>query len=217
MELKQFLIQANTPEPRSGKVENLKQLLFLHRSNGFSTDDLNVVSEMNTTRFNYPIAVNTNGIQRAEKALDEISRKTGIRDLFNRVQETPENGIVFLEGGARGENDSVGPYTKANVSRLPNPSCGIWVSSNSKQEITGCYYIKLGSHDHPQGVKDYKSWQFWNHHKIATHETLHALGLFTHVSNVFCDETKIVSKEAFEIVKLLYSYPSGTNYSDLKV
>lgn len=217
MELKQLLKQANTPQPGGGKVDNLGQLLSLHRTYELSTDDLNLVSEIKTTRFNYPIAVNTNGIQRAEKALDEISRKTGIRDLFKRVQETPENGIVFLEGGARGKNDSVGPDTKANVSRHSNPSCGIWITSNSKQEITGCYYIKLGSHDHPQGVKDYKSWQFWNHHKIAIHETLHALGLFTHVTNVFCDETKIISKEAFEIVKLLYSYPSGTDYSDLKV
>jgi hypothetical protein len=88
--------------------------IFTHRADDMVRDRLReqlLISNLNNsilggsgrvTRWRSPIAVSTNGIARAESALVHFEDWTGGLVRFTRVNQSPANGLTFIEGGAGG-------------------------------------------------------------------------------------------------------------------
>ncbi|ELA8098863.1 hypothetical protein P3745_24300 [Vibrio parahaemolyticus] len=206
-------IQTSNINPGDTNHPTSEQLSYLHDKHNFVLDGYYPIDKGKTTRWKLPIKVCTNGIKRAQKALDMITRKSGISNLFMVVDYEPESGIIFHDGGARGFNNVVNKDVTGNVSRLSKPSCEIWYTVDREGYLNGQYHIKLGSHDHLNGTKDWYYLSFWNHSKIAIHELTHALGFFDHYQSF--GNTAVFHKDVYKAIQLLYSAPNKVDAQEL--
>jgi hypothetical protein len=168
-------------------------------------------------RWEPPIEINTNGITRAEEALDRYESLLGGVVFFTRVNTIPENGIVFVEGGARNGDNSTGC---ANVNNSPEPGPNLVYTAEQVEgnltpsKYTGLYYIHLGSStcdDAKNGVErgPYAS-------AIAEHELGHALGLNMHFDG-FEGNDGLIHPNFFNVMYNLYANPIGANENDVSI
>jgi hypothetical protein len=158
------------------------------------------------TRWRVPIAVNTNGIQRAIDAVDHFEQWSGGAIRFARMTGTPANGLEFVEGGARDVESGC-----VNVTNLPqiDPTtfAPLWDASSA---LVGAYTIHLGSEQCDDMIKGrYDS-------AYAEHILAHALGVFDHFSG-YTGPEGLVDAHAFAVVYNLYANPVGVTAGDLVI
>ena len=158
------------------------------------------------TRWRVPIAVNSNGIQRAVEALDHFEQWSGGAIRFTRVASTPANGLEFVEGGAR--DVERGCVNVTNLQALDATTFAPqWDASSA---LVGAYLIHLGSdqcNDTTEGRYD---------SAYAEHILAHALGVFDHFSG-FTGPEGMVDAHAFAVVYNLYANPVGIAAGDLVI
>jgi hypothetical protein len=162
-----------------------------------------------TTRWRTPIAVSTNGIARAEEALDHYERWTSGVVQFARVTGIPANGIVFVEGGA------VAPDTTAACGSLtdappPSITTALTFRWDAARAITGVYYLHLGSDNCDDAEEgDYPS-------EVAEHQLAHALGVIDHFVG-FNDTSGLADPRLLAVVFNLYANPVGSTAGELTI
>ena len=157
-------------------------------------------------RWTTPISVNTSGIARADEAVAQMEKAMGGAITFSKVQETPENGIVFIDGGGMNGDGSPG------CGHVSGGSPG-QLSVNFRTddgEIKGTYYVHLGS----TGCSDATRGQ--RRSAVAEHELAHALGLMTHFEN-FTGNEGISPDSVRSVLYNLYRNPIGAKAEELKI
>ena len=168
-------------------------------------------------RWEPPIEVNTNGISRVEAALDRYEKLLGGVVFFDRVSHTPENGIVFVEGGARNSDNTPG-CGNVNNSLEPSSTFQHMTTQTSDNIIpskySGLYYINLGS----TGCDDEKNSLDHGPYSsaIAEHELGHALGVHSHFAG-FEGEEGLIQPDFFNVIYNLYANPIGAAESDVSI
>lgn len=168
-------------------------------------------------RWEPPIEVNTNGIIRAEEALDRYEALLGGVVFFSRVTSIPENGIVFVEGGARNGDDSPGC---GNVNNTPEPDRFVTFSTTqtagntSPLKYNGLYYIHLGSSECDDEENSKKRGPYAS--AIAEHELGHVLGVNMHFDG-FEGSEGLVHPNFFNVMYNLYANPIGASENDLSI
>lgn len=168
-------------------------------------------------RWEPPIEVNTNGISRVEAALDRYEKLLGGVVFFDRVSYTPENGIVFVEGGARNGDNSPG-CGNVNNSAEPSPTFQ-HITTQTPDTIlpakySGLYYIHLGSTecDDEQTSVDHGPYAS----AIAEHELGHALGVHAHFDG-FEGEEGLIQPQFFNVIYNLYANPIGALENEVSI
>src|SRR5919106_1648812 len=83
--------------PTTWSTDRLREQMLISNLN-------NVIfgSSGRLTRWRVPIAVNTNGLARAETALRHYEEWTSGVIRFTRVNQAPAHGLTFIEGGGSG-------------------------------------------------------------------------------------------------------------------
>lgn len=152
-------------------------------------------------KWNTPIPVKTNGISRAETALDRIEAKIG-RKIFDRdlIANLPDSdikrGIVVTEGTAA--EPKMSKDTCGNVGRAPGkydyPKNFL---NNNTGVIDSVLFVNLGSNlcdDKKRGKTE---------SDIAVHEFGHALGLGPHFEGFGIGP--IISDDFWSVLVKLYN------------
>lgn len=156
------------------------------------------------------IPVKTNGVGKAEVAMDRIEQEMGMQ-LFDRnsIASTPDEGV------SRGLIISVGtsyvvttpddPGNQANVSAAPYTGGFPWGFFDSTGEISTRLYINLGTT--AISVAEISM-------DVVIHEFLHALGLVgAHFEEFGYGDA--LGPHAMDVVKTLYANPIGAAAGDL--
>ena len=125
------------------------------------------------TRWRVPSQVNTNGIARAETALQHYEQWTSGMIRFTRVSSAPAQGLTFIEGGAGGPESTESCGSLGDVTPVAGQPTLVF-QWDSSRAITGAYTIHLGADQcddetagpHPSAV--------------AEHQLAHALGIIDH-------------------------------------
>jgi len=168
-------------------------------------------------RWEPPIEVNTNGISRAEDALDRYEKLLGGVVFFDRVSHTPENGIIFVEGGARNGDNTPG-CGNVNNSLEPSPTFQHITTQTPDSIIpskySGLTYIHLGSSgcSDKQNSIDHGPYAS----AIAEHELGHALGVHSHF-NGFEGEEGLIQPDFFNVIYNLYANPIGALENEVSI
>ena len=158
-------------------------------------------------RWSTPIAVNTSGIARADEAVDQVQRVMGGAVTFRKVQETPEDGIVFVDGGAMNGDGSPGC---GHVSGGAPGKVAVNFKHDENGRMKGVYYVHLGSVTCSDASKGQRR------SAVAEHELTHALGLLTHFENFTGNEG--VSPEGVQrVLYNLYRNPIGAKSEEIQV
>lgn len=161
------------------------------------------------TRWRVPIAVNTNGIARAEVALAHFEQWTSGAVRFTRVSQAPANGLTFVAGGAGGPESTESCGSLGDVQPVAgNPVLVFqWDSSRA---ITGAYTIHLGAdrcNDEVAGP--YPS-------SVAEHQLAHALGVIDHFDG-FQHRGGLDDPRLLAVVYNLYANPVGASAGELNI
>ncbi len=158
------------------------------------------------TRWRVPIAVNTNGIERAETAVTHFEQWSGGVIQFRRVAATPAMGLTFVEGGARDVDRGCADVTNLPASNPP----GFVPQWDGSSALAGAYTIHLGSGQCADTTKGrYDS-------AYAEHILAHALGIFDHFDG-FTGPEGLVDAHAFAVVYNLYANAVGAAAGDLVI
>lgn len=160
------------------------------------------------TRWRVPIAVNTNGIARAEEAIRRVETWSAGVIRFTRVTGRPANGIVFVEGQATAQDSTAGCV---NMTDAPPeaPSGTLTLRWDGSSAIVGGYTLRLGSErcdDTRAG--DYES-------AYAEHILGHALGIFDHFVG-YTGVEGLTDAHAFAVLVNLYANPVGATAQELQ-
>jgi hypothetical protein len=161
------------------------------------------------TRWRVPIAVNTNGLARAETALRHYEEWTSGVIRFTRVNQAPAHGLTFIEGGSSGPEGSESCGSLGDVAPIAgNPTLVFqWDASRA---ITGAYTIHLGGSDcNDELAGHYPS-------SVAEHQLAHALGVIDHFDG-FAHRGGLDDPRLLGVVHNLYSNPPGTPASELTI
>lgn len=161
------------------------------------------------TRWRVPIPANTNGIARAEAALSHYEAWTGGVVRFQRVNQNPANGLIFLEGGAGGSEatDSCGSFGDID------PATGgsrATLQYDAARAIVGSYTVHLGADrcdDRTAGA--YPS-------AVAEHLVAHALGVIDHFDG-FQHRTGLDDPRLLAVVYNLYANAPGASANELTI
>jgi hypothetical protein len=161
------------------------------------------------TRWRGTIAVNTNGIARAETALARYEAWSGGLIRFTRVPSNPANGIIFVEGGALGGDGRQGcaHVTDAPPDQSSNLFMLRWDASSA---IVGAYTIHLGN----AACDDITEGRYPS--AYAEHVLAHALGILDHFPGYEGPEG-MVDAHAFAVVYNLYANPVGATAQELAI
>jgi hypothetical protein len=157
------------------------------------------------TRWRVPIAVNTNGIRRADEALARIEGWSGGVIRFTRVSGTPADGLEFVEGGARDVDR--GCVDVVNRGLEPRAFVPAWDGSSA---LVGAYTIHLGSARCDDATQGRYGTAY------AEHIVGHALGIFDHFSG-FTGAEGFVDAHGFAVLLNLYANPIGATAQDLVI
>ncbi len=157
-------------------------------------------------RWRVPIAVNTNHIARADEAIERFQRLADGLISFQKTEEIPVNGIIFVEGGSEGPSAP----SCGNVNNSPNPSSYITYSRDSSGALRGRYYIHLGS----TACNDVTTGNYSS--AIAEHELAHALGLDAHFDG-FQGNEGLRHPNMFAVIYNIYNNPLGTRVNKLNI
>jgi hypothetical protein len=158
-------------------------------------------------RWPLPVQVNTAGIERADEAVANIERLTGGVVRFQKVSRIPENGIVFVDGGAMNGDGSPGC---GHVSGGAPGQVQANFHYDGQSRLIGVYYVHLGSTrclDASRGKR---------RSAVAEHELAHALGLASHFED-FTGNEGVSAERVRAVIYSLYRNPIGTTLGDLKV
>lgn len=155
------------------------------------------------TRWRVPIAVNTNGIARAEEAVARLESWSGGVIRFTRISGTPANGLTFVEGGAR--DVERGCVDVVNHGVEPRGFVPTWDAGSA---LTGVYTLHLGS----ARCDDITRGRYAT--AYAEHILGHALGIFDHFSG-FTGAEGLVDAHAFAVLLNLYANPVGATADQL--
>jgi hypothetical protein len=160
-------------------------------------------------RWRVPIAVNTNGIERAELAIQRYEEWSGGVIRFTRVSGVPVNGILVVEGGAKDADNTPGCV---HVTDQPADadSNSLVISVDGSGAIIGSYTVHLGGTD----CNDEKEGRYAT--AYAEHVLAHALGVFDHFVG-FTGPEGLVDAHAFAVVYNLYANPIGATAQDLVI
>ena len=160
-----------------------------------------------------PIDVNTNGIARAELALQRFEQRTGGLITFRRVTTNPTNGLVFVEGNSV---DGSGRASCANVTDTPPPNPGLQfnfeqrLTGSNRSVMAGMYAIHLGSGDCDDQTKgDHET-------AIAEHALAQALGGIRN-SFMFNADKGIADPLMFAVLVTIYANAPGTAMAQIRV
>jgi hypothetical protein len=168
-------------------------------------------------RWESPIEVSTNGIPRVEEALDRYEKLLGGIVFFDRVSHTPENGIVFVEGGARNGDNTPG-CGNVNNSVDPSPTFQHITTQTPDNIIpskySGLYYIHLGSTECDDEKNSIDHGPYAS--AIAEHELGHALGVHSHFDG-FEGEEGLIQPEFFNVIYNLYANPIGASENEVSI
>jgi hypothetical protein len=168
-------------------------------------------------RWESPIEVSTNGIPRVEEALDRYEKLLGGIVFFDRVSHTPENGIVFVEGGARNGDNTPG-CGNVNNSVDPSPTFQQITTQTPDNIIpskySGLYYIHLGSTECDDEKNSIDHGPYAS--AIAEHELGHALGVHSHFDG-FEGEEGLIQPEFFNVIYNLYANPIGASENEVSI
>jgi hypothetical protein len=160
------------------------------------------------TRWRSPIAVSTGGLARVEAALAHYEEWTGGVVRFVRVTEPPVNGLIFVEGGAGGDEATaacgrVGEAQPGGTVVAPF----VWDASRA---IIGSYTIFLGADEcDDETAGSYPS-------AVAEHLLAHALGVISHFDG-FQHRTGLDDPRLLAFITNLYANPVGTSVAELTV
>jgi hypothetical protein len=161
------------------------------------------------TRWRVPIAVNTNGIARAETALAHYEQWTSGVVRFQRVGQPPVLGLTFTEGGAGGSEATSSCGSFGDI----DPATGspqLTFQYDQSRAIVGAYRIHLGADrcdDATAGA--YPS-------SIAEHQLAHALGVIDHFDG-FQHRTGLDDPRLLAVVYNLYVNPVGAAANELTI
>ena len=162
------------------------------------------------TRWRSPIEVNTNGIERAETALQHFEQWTSGLVRFTRVAGTPASGLVFVEGGAGGPEATSACGSVVSDPPPPNPEANIVFRWDATRAIIGSYIIHLGASQCTDAdAAPYPS-------SVAEHQLAHALGVIDHFDG-FQDRGGIDDPRLLGVVYNLYANPLGATQSELSI
>ena len=150
-------------------------------------------------RWPIPISVNTAGIARADEAVDQMERAMDGTIKFVKVQDTPANGIVFVEGGAMNGDGSPGC---GHVSGGRPGQIAVNFQHDEHGQLTGTYYVHLGSTLCPDATRGKRR------SAVAEHELAHALGLATHFDE-FTGNEGVSPERVRSVLYSLYRNPIG--------
>ena len=147
------------------------------------------------------IPVKSNGVKRAEEAMDRIEKKLG-RKLFDResIRDKPNNkisrGIIVSVGTAVGEGGTVDEDTCGHVGMKPGVTDYPKEFLKDSGEIDTVLYVNLGSarcDDSKRGRKPSDT---------AVHEFGHALGLGEHFPGF--GDGEIISDTFWSVLSKIY-------------
>jgi hypothetical protein len=161
------------------------------------------------TRWRVPIAVNTNGIERADEAIRRIEAWSAGVIRFTRISGRPADGIVFVEGGALAQDSTPGCVSLTDAAP-ETPSGALALRWDGSSAIVGAYTIRLGSaecDDIREG--DYDT-------AYAEHILAHALGVFDHFVG-FTGVEGLTDAHAFAVLLNLYANPIGATSQELQI